>query len=136
MERYTINGHDFEYDTFDLVNLELMGSEMEKIKELGKTATGIDSMRILCESITDMFDLLIGEGTSRIAFGEHLNLKEVLESFSKFSKDITAAVNGIGDGLKGTVVPVQPVMNREQKRAEERAKKRSEAKLRVESRGQ
>lgn len=133
MEKYTINGHEFEYDTFDLVNIELMGNEFERIKEEGQKSSGLMSFRNMCKSVMDMFDLLIGEGTSKIAFGDRINVKEVLEAFASFSKEVTEAINGIGSDLKKSVET--PAMNREQRRAEEREKKRAEAKARVESRG-
>lgn len=105
METYTINGHSFEYDTFDVENVELFDNEINRIKSLCAAGNGISHIRPLCEAIMDMFDQLIGDGTSEIAFDGRMNVKEILEAFETFSSDVVKAVNGIGG------------LNKDQKRA-------------------
>ena len=129
MEIYIINGHEVEYDTFDLVNMEVFRDESKRVAALSELSANVtednyvDIIREMCEGVMDAFDTVIGEGTSDLLFGGKVNAKTVPEAWRKFCQDVAAAMNDTA-----------PVANREQRRAAERAARRAEAKARVEAR--
>ena len=66
MDTYNINGVAVEYDTFDTVNMELFISELERVqKETEALPKDVAAYRKgMCELVRDVFDTIIGEGTS------------------------------------------------------------------------
>lgn len=133
MEVYTINGYEVEYDTFDLVNMEVYRDEVKRVAELAKlsaTVTAenyVEVIREMCEGVVDAFDTIIGEGTSKMLFGGRLNAKTIPEAWQEFTEAVSARMNQQGTGDGGNVV----TMNREQRRAAERQARREAAKERV-----
>lgn len=134
MEKYIINGVEFEHDTFDLLNLELFKTESEEMaaffEELENSdKEGLEIIRDVCEKIADFFDVVLGEGTFQKAFGGKMNVFVLVEEAKKF---ISEMINNINGTAKSVISDNKP-SNREERRAAERAKKREEAFKRVES---
>lgn len=133
MEKYIINGVEFEHDTFDLLNLELFKTESEEMaaffEELENgDKEGLEIIRDVCEKIADFFDVVLGEGTFQKAFGGKMNVFVLVEEAKKF---ISEMINNINGTAKSVISDNKP-SNREKRRAAERAKKREEAFKRVE----
>lgn len=129
MEKYIINGVEVEYDTFDLVNIELMENEKDRLRELGeqkKNCSSVQDLRILCEAVIDFFDTVIGEGTSQKVFGGKMNVKDIFNSYAAFLSDVERQGALLHGGKKETLQ-----MNRDQRRAAEREKRRKEAKAKI-----
>ena len=147
METYRINGVEVEYDTFDLVNLELFQQEAAALSRraneirIDETGDPAAFLREMCEGVLDFFDLVVGEGTARKCFGTRPNVKTLTEAFRQFVADVSAETaafrleNGGEDG-PFPAAPAAPPMNREQRRAAERARKRQEAEERLRQRRQ
>ena len=136
METYIVNGVSIEYDTFDLVNMELFGTEVERLKDFadsikGKTyetfADSVADLREMCEGIKDFFDCVVGEGTSEKVFGTRVNALDMTQAYHNFVAEVSAKMQN------GFSAPVAPAINREQRRAAEREKRRAEAKEKAEA---
>ena len=136
METYIVNGVAIEYDTFDLVNMELFGTEVERLKDFadsikGKTyetfADSVADLREMCEGIKDFFDCVVGEGTSEKVFGTRVNALDMTQAYHNFVAEVSAKMQN------GFSAPVAPAMNREQRRAAEREQRRAEAKAKAEA---
>ena len=136
METYIVNGVAIEYDTFDLVNMELFGTEVERLKDFadsikGKTyetfADSVADLREMCEGIKDFFDCVVGEGTSEKVFGTRVNALDMTQAYHNFVAEVSAKMQN------GFSAPVDPAMNREHRRAAEREKRRAEAAARAEA---
>lgn len=132
METYIINGVEVQYDTFDIVNMELFGTEVERLKDFadankGKVydtfAESVSDLRALCEGILDFFDCLLGEGMAKKIFGDRINAMLITNAYHDFVSEVSAAMAA---GLRGDKASA-PAMNREQRRAEDRARRREEA---------
>lgn len=144
METYVINGVDVQYDTFDLVNLELYDAEVKRVagdaKRIDPDAlTGSNAMgyvREVCDSILDFFDTLCGDGTSARCFGNRVNVKILLEAYQKFILDVNEAAGSLDMRLDAapTVPVADPPANRELRRAAEREGRRKEARERAKAR--
>lgn len=136
MEKYKVNGVEVEYDTFDLVNMEVYRDEVQRVAALADLAKDvtvenyIDIIREMCEGIMDAFDTIIGEGTSEKLFGGRVNAKIVPAAWAEFTQAVANMMNTDIPGA-GSNMPV----NREQRRAAERVARREAAKKRVEERG-
>lgn len=135
MDTYNINGVAVEYDTFDTVNMELFINELERVQKeteaLPKNATAY--MKGMCELVRDFFDTIIGEGTSDKCFGPRSNLKAIVFAYGDFVRRVAEEMVSIKDIANGLPVPgaAATPTNREQRRAEERARRRAEAAERV-----
>lgn len=136
METYIVNGVSIEYDTFDLVNMELFGTEVERLKDFADSINGkqynafadsVADLREMCEGIRDFFDCVVGEGTSEKVFGTSVNALDITQAYHKFVTEVSARMQN------GFSAPVAPAMNREQRRAAEREKRRAEAAARAEA---
>lgn len=131
METYSINGVEVEYDTFDLVNMEVYRDEVKRVADLSELAKDvttenyIEIIREMCEGVMDAFDTIIGEGTSNLLFGGKVNAKTIPAAWAEFNVAVGAQLNSASPA---------PTMNREQRRAAERAARREEARKRVEAR--
>lgn len=145
METYIINGVEVEYDTYDVTNMEIYGAEVQRLAELGKKLdatmdktdyfSAAQALRTFCEEILDAFDCILGEGSSRNIFGDKVNVKAIMNAYVEF----TSAVNKATSTMFGAENPKPSVsqpenMNREQRRAAERAKRRAEAADRAKAR--
>lgn len=131
MEKYIINGHEVEYDTFDLENMELFDGEVRRISEaadnMDRSESGyLASVRLVCEDILDAFDTLLGEGKAEEIFGKRINAKAIPEAWRRFILDVRDEMKHIGDGTSAG-----PAMNRDQRRAAERERRRAEAKAKA-----
>ena len=131
METYIINGIEVEYDTFDLVNMEVYRDEVKRVAALHELSNNVtednyvEIIREMCECVMDAFDTIIGEGTSERLFGGKVNAKTVPNAWNDFVRAVAEVMNGAY-----TAAP----MNREQRRAAERAERRAAAQKRVEAR--
>ena len=133
METYIVNGVAVEYDTFDLVNMELFGTEVERLKDFADSIKGkryetfadsVSDLREMCEGIKDFFDCVVGEGTSENVFGDRVNALDMTQAYNTFVDEVSAKMR---DGFSA------PTMNREQRRAAEREQRRAEAAARAEA---
>lgn len=128
MERYTINGHEVEYDTFDLVNMEIFRNEADRVANAANTLAEsepenyITSIRTFCEEIMDAFDTVLGDGASVAIFGGKVNAKIIPEAWKDFYSSVLHEMNPTA-AKPATVVSV----NREQRRAAERQARRDAA---------
>lgn len=136
METYIVNGVAIEYDTFDLVNMELFGTEVERLKDFADSINGkqynafadsVADLREMCEGIKDFFDCVVGEGTSEKVFGTRVNALDMTQAYHNFVAEVSAKMQN------GFSAPVAPAMNIEQRRAAEREKRRAEAKEKAEA---
>ena len=136
METYIVNGVAIEYDTFDLVNMELFGTEVERLKDFADSINGkqynafadsVSDLREMCEGIKDFFDCVVGEGTSENVFGTRVNALDMTQAYHNFVAEVSAKMQN------GFSAPVAPAINREQRRAAEREKRRAEAKEKAEA---
>lgn len=131
MERYMINGKEFEFDTFDLDNIELFQSEAERLEKnvrlTPRDGDTIKFMRERAEDILDFFDTVVGEGTSAAAFGDKVNIKDIMSAYKQFAQDVKANTTEFFGGLAGKPAPV----NREQRRAAAREQRREQARQRA-----
>lgn len=132
MDIYTINGVQVEYDTLDLVNMEVYDGEVRRIADeankLKNTPITEDNylsvLREQCVGIMDAFDCIIGEGTSEKLFGGKCNIETILDSYGEFTKAVAQRVANMR----------KTPMNRQQRRANERQQRREEAAKRVAAR--
>lgn len=133
MDKYIINGVEVEYDTFDLTNLELYGSEAERLHKKAEEANAVSkggapyaeqvaALRELCEDILDSFDCLLGDGMAEKIFGGRMNVMNITQAYKQFIDDITVRVRAMQAETGG---------NREQRRAADRARRREEAEQRA-----
>lgn len=135
MDKYIVNGVEFEYDTFDLVNMEVYRDEVKRVADLSELAKDvttenyIEIIREMCEGVMDAFDTIIGEGTSNLLFGGKVNAKTIPAAWAEFTQAVAKVMNTDIPGAESNVP-----MNREQRRAAERAARREAAKKRVEER--
>lgn len=134
METYIINGHEVEYETFDLVNIELFEAGVARVAETAKTDAPITTgvLRTMCYAMLDFFDELCGEGTTGKVFGGRINVAELTAAYRKFVADILEASRSlnfeqapVADQPIAKVISVDRAMQREQRRAE--AEKRVKA---------
>ena len=138
MEAYIVNGQELAFDTFDLVNMELFESEVQRIAAIERKQADNDFayVREVCEGICDFFDTLVGEGTAEKCFGGRRNAKELLDAYTRFVMDVQektlAAFAEYGAAVSGYEGAAPDPVNREQRRAMERQKRREEARQRAE----
>ncbi|MBS7225370.1 MAG: hypothetical protein KH050_08530 [Clostridiaceae bacterium] len=110
MEKYTVNGKTFEYDTFDLENMERYDREARRIEEQANhiNANGenyISVLREIANSVLDFFDVVVGDGMAREIFGERVNFRDIMSGYREFTEDVAKAMQ---DSM--------PAPNREQRR--------------------
>lgn len=142
METYVINGVEVEFDTYDLVNLELIRTETEALSRRAKEQAesggfdGLTFMKEMCEGIMDFFDLVVGEGTAERCFGSRPNVKVLTDAYAKFVEDVSAETSSFRPTTPSGGVPDAPEepRNREERRAAERARKRQETEERMRQR--
>lgn len=136
MDTYIVNGVSVEYDTFDLVNMELFGTEVERLRDFADSIKGkyyetfadsVSDLQEMCEGIKDFFDCVVGEGTSEKVFGNRVNALDMTQAYHGFVAEVSARMQ---DGFSA---PVAPAMNREQRRAADREQRRAEAKAKAEA---
>lgn len=136
METYIVNGVAVEYDTFDLVNMELFGTEVERLTKFANSSKGkvydtfadsVSDLRELCEGVKDFFDCVLGEGMAEKIFGNRVNALDMSQAYHTFVAEVSARMQN------GFSAPVAPAMNREQRRAAEREQRRAEAKAKAEA---
>lgn len=134
METYIINGIEFEYDTFDLVNMEIYRDAVKRVAELAELPKNVtvdnyvEIIREMCEGVMDAFDTIVGEGTSELLFGGRVNAKTVPQAWNDFTKAVASNIEGSGVNSAGVAT------NREQRRKAERERRREEARKRVAAR--
>lgn len=95
MEKYIVNGHEIEYDTFDLDCMEAYEREARKIDDL---LASIDTkkmsnnyvavLREVAESVLDFFDAVLGEGMAREIFGERTNFRDIKNGYRDFTQSV------------------------------------------------
>lgn len=136
MDTYIVNGVSVEYDTFDLINMELFGTEVERLTKFANSSKGkaydtfadsVSDLRELCEGVKDFFDCVLGEGMAEKIFGNRVNALDMTQAYHAFVAEVSAKMQN------GFSAPAAPALNREQRRAAEREQRRAEAKARAEA---
>lgn len=141
METYNVNGVKFEYDTFDLVNMEIRHAEaqrvfdaVQKYESLVNSDQPYDTqfagLRAVCEVILDAFDTILGEGSAAKIFGGRINVMLVPAVFKQFAEDVDETVKSFA---RGQAAPAAPVNQTDAQKAAAREKRREAARLRVEA---
>lgn len=137
MDKYIINGHEIEFDTWDQINLELFDSErkrtMEMIKQIEddlNDENAVASLREISDVIRDFFDTVLGEGSSDEIFGDRVNAVKESAAMIKFIEDVSDTF------ARPPIIPspaqaTNRQQRRKQERATEREKRRMEAAARV-----
>ncbi len=138
MDKYIINDHEIEFDTWDQINLELFESErkramdrMEELKEELTEENAVASLRTICETVRDFLDTVVGEGTSRKVFGERMNAVREAAAMMKFTSDVSENLSHPQINIPDAMQTRNRQQRREQERAIEREKRRMEAAARV-----
>lgn len=134
MDKYVINGCEIEFDTWDQTNLELFESErkraIERTERLQKEMTdenAIASLREICETARDFFDVVLGEGMSNKIFGERMNAIREATAMIAFVGDVSENLSHPQIPVKSTEHIKERQQTRDQERAVEREKRRMEA---------
>lgn len=104
MEKYTVNGHEVEFDTFDLANIALYQQETQRVSKLAEDAkaSGADAISILktqVYSITDFFDTMLGDGKSKEIFAGRINVKVIFDAYTTFVADVAEAMRNFTASL-------------------------------------
>ena len=128
MDTYIINGHEVEFDIFDLTSLELFESErafaMRRAEEVQNSNDNtVNAVREMCEIVRDFFDVLLGEGTSEKLFGTRRNVMVEMSALTKFLQDVSGVIDRAGTQLFAST-PERPRLNRQQRREAERKAER------------
>lgn len=136
METYIVNGVEVEYDTFDLDAMELFDGEVTRLRDSVKASQKqaedsgnyIEMLREQGENILDFFDTVLGEGAAQKIFGSRMNIKELLNGYRDFIKNVVETRKELDGKASGSEVQS---WNREQRRAAERQRRREEAAARA-----
>lgn len=123
MEKYNVNGVEFEYDTFDLENVGLWEDENRRVQaaveEMGRRARqggdAVTCLRESCNVILDFFDAVVGEGTAKSLFGGRVNVRDIFAGYKEFARQVAGNMQGVSREMADG----QP--NREARRAAGRA---------------
>ena len=112
METYIVNGKEIQYDTFDVVNIELYLSEVKRISDGANAAkaAGADvmsAMREQCFNIMDFFETVIGEGTAGALFGGSVNIRDVAQAFKDFTQSVNRNMTELAGVISVEGTPVQ-----------------------------
>lgn len=83
-----INGHEVEFDIYELSNAEKYEIEMNKILNITDKVMKLETLKerieLQCTAIFDFFDALLGDGTHKKFFGESTNLRTCMDFYAKF----------------------------------------------------
>ncbi len=118
MEKYTINGVEVEYDTFDLDNMERMEKAVQQLQDdvnnlHSQKSDGESAMKLLREQANlflDFFDDVIGDGTAEKIFGNRVNILSIANGYKEFTDAVAAQHTKLAETVG------KPV-NREKRRA-------------------
>lgn len=119
MEKYTINGVEVEYDTFDLDNIEKLDEAVQNILETvdglrERMAGGENAAALLREqanAFLDFFDDVLGDGSARKIFGDRVNILKIANGYREFTDAVAE------EQKKLAQTAGQPRLNRDQRRA-------------------
>lgn len=84
-----INGVELEdIDIYDLEVAEKYDKVLENLKEIEQNNNStnmsmVDTIKIQCNAIFDVFNLMFGEGTDKKVFGSKVNLLVCMEAFEE-----------------------------------------------------
>ena len=128
MDTYIINGHEVEFDIFDLTSLELFESErtfaMKRAEEIqSNNDNAVNTVREMCEIVRDFFDVLLGEGTSEKLFGTRRNIMVEMSALTKFMRDVSSMIDRAETQFFESTSEC-PRLNRQQRREAERKAER------------
>lgn len=104
-----LNGHDVEFDVFELDKLELYYDGTDRINSLyeqplPENVSEIERLRELSELILAFFADCLGEDTSRDIFGEKLNVRTLVESLGVFCSAVNADLQQFSSQTKSGVL--------------------------------
>ena len=128
METYIINGQEFEYDTFDLENMEVYDREIRRVAEAARAVDRkglnennyISAIRARCMDVRDAFDIILGDGSADRIFGGRVNAKEILMTYQQFVMDVNQTRASLAQAIPTNA---QPAGNRAQRREADRARR-------------
>lgn len=82
-----INGVELEdIDVYDLEVAEKYDKSLERIKSIeenNKNVSMVEMIKINCNAIFDVFNLMFGEGTDKKVFGDRVNLLICMTAFEE-----------------------------------------------------
>lgn len=104
MEKYIVNGHEIEYDTFDLDNMEAYDREARKVDDAVKDIDPknmpddyVSVLRGLAETILDFFDAVLGDGMAREIFGDRTNIRDIKNGYRDFTQAVLKEMGTINN---------------------------------------
>ena len=110
-----LNGHEVEFDVFDLDKMEIYYEGTDRVQELFKQPregmTAIQQLREVSTHVLQFFEDCLGEDTVSEIFGEKLNVKTLYEAFGAFCSTVNAELEQFGAKMKNGG------LNRAQRRA-------------------
>lgn len=140
MDKYIINGKEFQVDTYDLGFIALFQEETKRVAKAAEDAQAnekdpVSVIKTECYAVFDFFDTIICEGTSKEIFGDTgINVKTIFDVYSLFVEDVANNLKDIRFDPKQNTTDVGmsiPAALGNQSAQEEREKRRQAAKLLV-----
>lgn len=121
---YTINDIEFEFDVFDIDNMERYEDALVGIKDLPaklpKDGKESEKAKFICETIYDFFADVLGEELAGKILGDKMNIKTYSDVFGRFidctkkeQDESIASTQGILKNIQTASIPV----NRQQRRS-------------------
>lgn len=119
MEKYTINGVEVEYDTFDLDNIERMAEAVQQLQEdvdaiQNRKSDDESPMKLLREQANlflDFFDDILGEDSAKKIFGDRVNILKIANGYREFTDAVAEKQKKLTESVS------RPGLNRGQRRA-------------------
>lgn len=104
-----LNGHEIEFDVFDLDKLELYYDGTDRINSLyeqplPENVSAIERLRALSELILAFFTDCLGEDTSRDIFGERMNVRTLVEALGVFCSTVNAELQQFSSQMESGVL--------------------------------
>ncbi|MCD8356258.1 MAG: hypothetical protein LUE11_06770 [Clostridia bacterium] len=132
---YQIGKAEFNFSLEYLDSMEDYYAGINEISAMKDFDPGVDDaveyIRNCCEHITQFFDNVVGEGTSKAAFGERVNVKELYAAYHKFLSDTQAEQDEIIKVVNPVKADAPQLMNHEQRRATAKAQQKERKKAAI-----
>lgn len=95
-----LNGHEIEFDVFDLDKMEIYYEGTDRVKALFEQPregmTAIQQLREVSTHVLQFFEDCLGEDTVSEIFGEKLNVKTLYEAFGVFCSTVNTELQQFG----------------------------------------
>lgn len=99
-----INGVELEdLNGLDYETAQKVEKELEKTQGLGDKVSGLNNpqgIKIICDTVNEIFDNIFGEGTSKKVFKGKRDLLMTMESFEELCVKYKESQNAMHDMLK------------------------------------